>query len=259
MRIYLNIYRNVNGEKYLAYVIFILLSLIGFLSCKGPSSGSEKHLSLSVPKADDEYLQEIGQAIGLDFVNSIGEEHLNNIIESVGGGAAFLDYDQDGFTDIYICNGTWIEGFSQGPKPDKLPFNHLYHNLGNGTYEDVTRKAGLDNPVFSMGVTVGDFNNDGYPDIYLSNYGPNVLYKNNGNGSFTDVTRKAGVAGGKDCSVGAVWFDYDNDGFLDIYVGNYLYYDPEYKYFYAPDGFPGPMAYDAQPDVLYHNNGEWSI
>ncbi len=255
MRIYFSIYRNVNRKGYLIYFLFILLAAGGFQSCKGPSAGSEKHFSLTPPAADDEYFQEIAPAIGLDYVNSIGEEHLNNIIESVGGGAAFLDYDQDGYPDIYICNGTWIEGFSQGPKPDKLPVNHLYHNLGNGTFEDVTKKAGLDNPVFSMGITVGDFNNDGYPDIYLSNYGPNLLYKNNGDGTFTDVTKRAGVAGGNDCSVGAVWLDYDNDGLLDIYVGNYLYYDPQYKYFYAPDGFPGPMAYDAQPDVLYHNKG----
>ena len=84
----------------------------------------------------------------------------------------------------------------------------------------------------------------------------NILYKNNGNGTFTDVTKRAKVAGGNECSVGAVWLDYDNDGFLDLYVGNYLNFDPEYKYFYAPDGFPGPMAYEAQPDYLYHNNGD---
>ena len=180
---------------------------------------------------------------------------MNNIIESVGGGGAFLDYDKDGFMDIYICSGTWKEGFSQDPKPDKLPENHLYHNLRNGTYEDVTKKAGVGGPFYSMGITVGDFNNDGYPDIFLSNYGPDVLFKNNGNGTFTDVTKKAGVAGGNECSIGAVWLDYDNDGLLDLYVGNYLFFDPEYKYFYAPDGFPGPMAYDAQPDLLYHNKG----
>jgi hypothetical protein len=255
MRTFFNIYSNVKKERYLLYFFFFLLALAGIQSCKGPSSGTEKHLSLTAPSATDDYFQEIGLEIGLDFVNSIGEEHLNNIIESVGGGAAFLDYDQDGFLDIYICNGTWVEGFSQDPKPEKLPENHLYHNLGNGTYEDVTGKAGVGGPFFSMGITVGDFNNDGYPDIFLSNYGPNVLYKNNGNGTFSDVTRRAGVSGGNECSVGAVWLDYDNDGLLDIYVGNYLYFDPQYKYFYAPDGFPGPMAYDAQQDVLYHNEG----
>ena len=149
------------------------------------------------------------------------------------------------------------KGLSEGDKPDKIPENHLYHNRGNGTFEDVTKKAGVGGPWYSMGVTVGDYNNDGYPDLYVSNYGANVLYKNNGNGTFTDVTKHAGVGGGEnEFSVGAVWLDYDNDGFLDLYVGNYLNFDPNYKYYYAPDGFPGPMAYDAQPDILYHNNGD---
>jgi hypothetical protein len=93
--------------------------------------------------------------------------------------------------------------------------------------------------------------------MYVSNYGMNVLYKNNGNGTFTDVTRHSGVGGKEtDFNTGAVWLDYDNDGFLDLYVGKYLSFDPNYKYYYAPDGFPGPLAYDAQPDVLYHNNGD---
>jgi enediyne biosynthesis protein E4 len=255
MLTYFKNYSNVKRDKYFIYFLFLFMVLAGCHSGNGPSSRSGKQSLLTPPAANEDYFQEIGQEVGIDFVNSIGEEHLNNIIESVGGGAAFLDYDQDGYIDIYICNGTWIEGFSQGPKPDKLPENHLYHNLGNGTYEDVTRKAGVGGPFFSMGITVGDFNNDGYPDIFLSNYGPNVLYKNNGNGTFTDVTKHAGVAGGNECSVGSVWLDYDNDGLLDLYVGNYLFFDPDYKYFYAPDGFPGPMAYDAQPDVLYHNKG----
>ena len=141
-------------------------------------------------------------------------------------------------------------------KPSVLPGNRLYRNKGNGTFEDVTKKAGVGGPWYSMGAVAGDFNNDGYPDLFISNYGSNVLLKNNGNGTFSDVTKKAGVAGGAECSVGAVWFDYDNDSFPDLYVGNYLAFDPEYKYYYAPDGFPGPMAYDAQKDVLYHNNGD---
>jgi hypothetical protein len=107
-----------------------------------------------------------------------------------------------------------------------------------------------------MGVSAGDYNNDGYTDLYICNYGTNVLLKNKGNGTFTNVTEKARVAGIKSCSVGAVWFDYDNDSYLDLYVGNYLDFDPNYKYYYAPDGFPPPMAYDAEPDVLYHNKGD---
>ncbi|PKP29152.1 MAG: hypothetical protein CVU01_01435, partial [Bacteroidetes bacterium HGW-Bacteroidetes-18] len=157
---------------------------------------------------------------------------------------------------IYTCNGTWIDGFSKSEKPRKLTENHLYRNLQDGTFEDVTKKAGVGGSSYSMGVTAGDFNNDGYPDIYVSNYGPNLLYKNNGNGTFTDVTKRAKVGGGKECSVGIVWLDFDNDGLLDLYVGNYLNFDPEYKYYYTPDGFPGPLAYDSQADILYRNNGD---
>jgi len=249
----------INSYK-LKHLVFIFILFITVYSCQSnnkPSSGSNRNSVATVPAATEDYYQEIGKEIGLDFIHSIGDKELTNIVESSGAGAAFLDYDQDGNIDLYICSGTWIKGLSDGDKPDAMPENHLYHNLGDGTYEDVTKKAGVGGPWYSMGVTSGDFDNDGYPDLFVSNYGFNVLYKNNGNSTFTDVTKHAGVEGGEnDFSVGAVWLDYDNDGFLDLYVGNYLNYDPNYKFYYASDGFPGPMAYDAQPDILYHNNGD---
>ena len=244
-----------NQFKYFVSFLVILLVLAG---CNNNNKSSSKSSTPSVyknPVADDDFFQEIGKEIGLDFVHSIGADHLNNIVESVGGGAAFLDYDQDGFMDIYACSGTWIKGFSKSEEPEELPKNRLYRNNQDGTFEDVTEKAGVGGPWYSMGVTVGDFNNDGYPDIYVSNNGSNTLYQNNGNGAFKDITKRAKVGGNK-CSVGAVWMDYDNDGLLDLYVGNYLNFDPEYKYYYAPDGFPGPLAYDSQKDVLYHNQGD---
>jgi len=244
------------NNRYLLLLLMGLFILSGCRSGNKPESKSVNQSATSLPAATEDFFQEISQGAGLDFVHSIGEVELTNIIQSDGGGAAFLDYDQDGYIDIYACSGTWVEGFIKTEKPAKLTGNHLYRNRGDGTYEDVTQKADVGGPWYSMGVTVGDFNNDGYPDLYLSNYGPNVLLKNNGNGSFSDITKRANVAGGNECSVGAVWFDYDNDSFLDLYVGNYLAFDPDYKYFYAPDGFPGPMAYDAQKDVLYHNKGD---
>jgi len=241
------------------FVPILLIEILFFTGCRQGSrgaAGADNKSDAVVPAPTDDYFQEIGQQVGLDFVHSIGDDDLTNIIQSNGGGAAFLDFDQDGFIDIYALSGTWLEGFSKSEKPSEMPGNHLYRNRGNGTFEDVTKKAGVSGPWFSMGAVAGDFNNDGYPDLFISNYGPNVLLKNNRNGTFTDVTKRADVAGGNECSVGAVWADYDNDSFLDLYVGNYLAFDPNYKYYYAPDGFPGPLAYDAQKDILYHNNGD---
>jgi enediyne biosynthesis protein E4 len=209
----------------------------------------------SAPVADDSYFHEIAEQIGLDFKHSIGGPELNNIIESSCGGAAFLDYDKDGFIDIYVTSGTWLKGFTKSEEPSDVSHNHLYRNRGDGTFEDVTDKARVGGPWYSMGVSVGDFDNDGYPDLYVCNYGENVLLKNKGDGTFTNITEKAGVSGGKMCSVGAVWLDYDNDSYLDLYVGNYLAFDPDYNYFYSPDGFPPPMAYESEPDMLYRNNG----
>ncbi len=236
------------------YVLFFFVIL--FLS--GCKNGKKTHQStdISVPLPDNEYFQEIGFSIGLNFVHSIGDDELTNIIESSCGGAAFLDFDRDGYVDLYVTSGTWKEKLSHGEKPKVMPANKLYRNKGDGTFEDVTKKSGTGGPWYTMGVSIGDFDNDGYPDIFLSNYGPNVLLRNNGNETFTDVTRKAGVAGKNECSVGSVWVDYDNDGFLDLYVGNYLTFDPDYKYYYAPDGFTGPMAYEAEKDYLYRNNGD---
>jgi enediyne biosynthesis protein E4 len=255
MRAYLRNYSYFKGDKYLIYIPLFMLFLAGCHYGGGPSSVSGNQTVLTPPPANEDYFQDI-RDIGVDFIQSIGDEELTNIVESSTGGAAFLDYDRDDFIDLYVTSGMWKEGLSNGEKPEKIAENHLYHNLQNGTFEDVTEKAGTSGLWYSMGVTAGDFNNDGYPDIFISNYGPNILLKNNGDGTFTDITKQAGVAGEEnDLSMGATWFDFDNDGLLDLYVGRYLTFDPGYKYFYASDGYPGPMAYDAQPDILYHNMG----
>jgi hypothetical protein len=246
--------------RYFSCVLLGLLLSV-FAGCVKNKSGKDREPleSYVAPAADSTYFQEIGSQIGLNFTHSIGGTEMKNIVESVGGGAAFLDYDNDGFLDIYACSGIWIEGFSKSEKPDRKAGNRLYRNKQDGTFEDVTEKARVSGDWYSMGVSVGDFNNDGFADIFLSNYGKNTLLQNQGDGTFSDASQKSGLEGGMECSVGATWLDYDNDGLLDIYVGNYLNFDPEYKYYYAPDGFPGPLAYDAQPDRLYRNTGDGSF
>ncbi|UCG27356.1 MAG: CRTAC1 family protein [Bacteroidales bacterium] len=257
----------IKQTKHLLFRARLVLSIVVFVpgviflnSCqsKNESSSSTGNTSeFELPPETDDYYQDIINYSGIDFVHTIGDDHLSNLVESVGGGAAFFDYDQDGFLDLYMTNGNFTENLSMNEDhpPVTTSENRLYRNLQNGTFEDVTEKAGVGDRGYGMGVTVADYDNDGSTDIYISNHGPNVLYHNNGDGSFTDVTGRAGV-GGNECSVGAVWLDYDNDGFLDLYVGNYIEFDPQYNYYYAPDGFPGPMAYEGQSDVLYHNRGD---
>ena len=236
-------------------ILFFYFAGILTMSCGRSDQSAETRALEPLPPETDAFFTEITVPAGIDFVHSVGDDHLSNLVESVGGGAVFLDYDQDGWIDLYLSNGSYNQDLSRGEPKDEELKNCMYRNLQDGHYSNVTKNTKTGDQGYGMGMTVGDYDNDGYPDIYISNYGPNVLYHNNGDGTFKDVTKKAGV-GGDACSVGAVWFDYDNDGLLDLYVGNYIKFDPKYNYYYAPDGFPGPMAYDAEPDVLYHNLGD---
>src|ERR1700693_1289728 len=148
-----------------------------------------------------------------------GETTKKYIIETTGTGVAIFDYDNDGWPDIFVVNGTTLEPLP-GRKP---PTNHLYHNNHDGTFTDVTEKAGLAHSGWGQGVCVGDYDNDGYEDLFVTYYGKNVLYHNNGNGTFTDVSEKAHVGGsGKRGNTGCAFLDYDRDGHLDLFVANYI-------------------------------------
>src|SRR5438445_9237179 len=145
------------------------------------------------------------------------------IIETTGTGAAIFDYDNDGWPDIFIVNGTTLEGVPNG----KAPTNHLYRNNHDGTFADVTSKAGLAATGWGQGVCIGDYDNDGFDDLFVTYFGKNLLYHNNGNGTFTDVSERAGVAGLRTrWGAGCCFLDYDRDGHLDLFVTNYVTFDP---------------------------------
>ncbi len=239
------------GTCALAFALLVVLA-----GCdRGPARSPSNGLRPPLPPEGKPGFVDITRAAGIDFVHSFGDEQFSNLVEAVGSGAAWLDYDQDGRLDLYIATGKHHPIISKGDPPRVQPLNRLFRNRGDGTFEDVTAKAGVGCPeCYSMGVAVGDYDNDGYPDIYVSNYGPNTLFHNRGNGTFEDVTARAGV-GDPRCSVAATWLDYDRDGYLDLYVGNYIQFDAKYNLYYAPDGFPGPLAYAAEFDRLYHNRG----
>jgi hypothetical protein len=193
---------------------------------------------------------------GITWVHDNAHSPERYLPETVGAGCAFLDYDNDGWMDIYLVNS----GRSDFYNPSMPPRNALYHNNHDGTFTDVTDKAGVAGGNFGMGVAVGDFDGDGFEDIYVTGYGRNILYHNNGNGTFTDVTDKAGVAA-PGWSTNAVWFDYDNDGKLDLFVSSFVYYDKSQKLLCTDETgsqmyYCVPRHFKPMPSHLFHNNGD---
>jgi hypothetical protein len=200
--------------------------------------------------------EDVTAKAGIHFRHSFGEKELNSILEGTGSGCAWLDYDNDGLLDLYVLSGRHIDRLTDLSAPDGADAtNHLYRNNGDGTFTDVTAQAGVGGKGFGMGVTVGDFDNDGYEDIYVTNYNSAILYHNNGNGTFTDVTNQAGVEN-RYFGTGAAFLDYDRDGRLDLFVGNYLKFDPNYRHFYSAHHYPGPLDYAPETNRLFHNNGD---
>ncbi len=199
-------------------------------------------------------LADVSAAAGLRFRHNSGAFGAKYLPETMGPGCAFLDYDGDGWLDILLVNGTNWPGRS-GPK-DTL---RLYRNNRNGTFTDVTERAGLAIEMYGMGVAVGDYNNDGFPDLLITAVGQNRLFQNNGKGRFVDVTEKAGLGGRSAFSMSALWFDYDRDGLLDLLVCNYVKWSPEHDVFCSVDGkrksYCTPEAYHGETCWLFRNRG----
>ncbi len=191
---------------------------------------------------------------GIHWVHDAARSPEKYLPESSGAGCAFLDFDQDGWMDIYLVNSGPANFF----KPQKPIRNALYKNNRDGTFTDVTEKAGVPGTAYGMGVAVGDYNGDGFPDLYVTQCGRNVLYRNNGNGTFTDVTDQAGVAAAG-WSTSAVWFDYDNDGRLDLFVCQFSEFDLNRGCDKDVNGIRHyciPKIFNPEPSWLFHNNGD---
>ena len=198
---------------------------------------------------------------GIKFVlkNSVSPQRYS--IETMTGGVAVFDYNNDGLLDIFFTNGAGIPSLN---KSDPSFYNRLFRNNGDGTFTDVTEKAGLAGIGYSMGVAAGDYDNDGFVDLYVAGFNRNQLLHNNGDGTFTDATEKAGVSGsvprkGKPWSVTAGWIDYNNDGLLDLFVVNYLDYSISIAHSCQTDNivdYCSPNEYRGTPNILYKNNGD---
>ncbi len=197
---------------------------------------------------------DVAASAGLRLPSICGAvDHTKYLIETTGAGVAFLDYDNDGWLDIFVLSGTLMEG-------DPHATNRLYKNNRDGTFTDVTEKAGLIRTGWAMGVTVGDYNNDGFEDIFVTYWGQNVLYRNNGDGTFSEVTKEAGLLRPVRWGTGCTFVDYDRNGFLDLFVSNYVVFDPKtVPQSCAWKGIEvncGPRGLEPESHLLFRNNGD---
>jgi hypothetical protein len=221
----------------------------------GLSAAVDPTEALSQPAQAGVRLVDVTDAAGVSFRHNNGAYGGKLLPETLGSGCAFLDYDADGWIDILLVNGCdWPQH-----KRHKSTLR-LYHNNRNGTFTDVTRRAGLDVEVYGLGVTAGDYDNDGFPDIYVTCVGQNRLFRNTGRGAFVDVTQSSGLGARQAFSTSALWFDYDRDGLLDLFVCNYVKWSPEHDVFCSADGarksYCTPEAYRGDTCWLFRNRGD---
>jgi len=234
--------------------------VLGVLLLAGCGKAPEPNSASVAPAAHGNttapIFEDVTQRAGLDFVHQLANGRLDNIMKSDGAGGAILDYDGDGFMDIYLVNSGPVPVLSDAPPgTPRLP-NRLYRNRGDGTFEDVTARAGVAGHGFGTTAAAADYDNDGHTDLLVVIFGELILYHNRGDGTFEDVTAKAGLTS-KGAGISATFVDVDNDGWLDLFIGNYLEFDPAIK---PPPGanipYPGPLSYEPQFNLLYRNRGD---
>jgi hypothetical protein len=193
---------------------------------------------------------------GLTFTHQLANGKLDNIMKSDGAGGVVLDYDGDGWMDVYLVNSGPVPGLSDAPAGTARSPNRLFRNRGDGTFEDVTARAGVEGAGFGTTAAAADYDNDGRTDLLVVNFGGLILYHNEGNGTFKDVTGPAGLTS-RQAGISATFLDMDRDGYLDLFVANYLVFDPAIK---PPAGanvpYPGPLSYEAEFNLLYRNRGD---
>jgi hypothetical protein len=206
------------------------------------------------PETNKVRFVDVTASAGIQFKHDNAASAEKYLIETMGSGAAWLDFDNDGYMDLFLVNSSATSAY----KPPKPLRSALYRNNGDGSFTDVTSNAGTGaEGLFGMGAAAGDFDNDGFPDLYIAGYGRSILYRNNGDGTFTDITAKAGVANAERWASSAAWFDYDRDGWLDLVVVNYLDFTPEKNVvceYAGQRGYCHPNQYRGQRATLYRNN-----
>ena len=258
-------------RRFLAQACAPFLTVAGNRKLLGGTSPASGDLAIrpankKSPNLPSITFSDVAPAAGINSVLTCGSREKNYILEVYGSGCVWLDYNNDGYVDLYIVNGSTVENLLSPSGSKNAPHNYLFRNNGDGTFTDVTRRAGVEGYGWGFGAVAADYNNDGFVDLFVYNYGPNILYRNNGDGTFTDVTAQAHVAGRNLVwSAGAAFGDYDNDGYLDLFVAGHIDFDLRHPplpgqltctYRNKVMRACGPRGLKGSPDALYHNNGD---
>ena len=241
----------------------VLFAVAGLVGCGRSDAEPQAAAASKAPPAKWSF-ENVVAASGVDFRHTFGDDQFSKILEDTGSGVALIDFDGDTKLDVFLSSGHWVEGVSDPAFKEKTASgrSRLYRNLGGLKFEDVTDAAGVHEHGFGMGAIVGDYDGDGDEDLYVLNWGANVLYRNDG-GKFADVTAACGVAGPERLngqvkwSVNGLFFDYDRDGDLDLWVSNYLAFDPAFRDPSLPKEYPlrGARVHAGQQSQLYRNDG----